>query len=104
MKLENLDNVKATKFERKVWREILKIQHGKTTTYKNIADKLGVKNGSRAVANACGKNPYLITIPCHRVIRSDGFLGGYSGQGGLKRKKQLLLNEGHRFSSDDKII
>ena len=48
----------------------------------------------RAVANACGKNPYPVTIPCHRVIRTDGGLGGYSGAGGIETKRKLLLEEG----------
>ncbi len=50
-------------------------------------------NSSRAVANACGKNPYPLTIPCHRVIRTDGKLGGYSGKGGIKTKEKLLKQE-----------
>ena len=51
-------------------------------------------NSSRAVANACGKNPYAPKIPCHRVIRSDGSLGGYSALGGVKTKKKMLKKEG----------
>ena len=85
--------IKATKFQLKVWKEILKIPKGKVTTYKNIAKKIGFPNSSRAVANACGKNPFAPNIPCHRVIRSDGKLGGYSGKGGLYKKKLLLKKE-----------
>ena len=55
---------------------------------------LNKPNSSRAVANACAKNPLIIEIPCHRVIRSDGLLGGYSGKGGVQKKRQLLIEEG----------
>jgi len=87
MKLEGTD------FQIKVWNELNKIPSGETRTYKEIAKRLGKPKAARAVANACGKNPYPITIPCHRVIRSDGGLGGYSGEGGMEKKKQLLENE-----------
>ena len=78
--------LKGTKFQIKVWEEIKKIPKGNVKTYKEIATILGKPNASRAVANACAKNPFLIEIPCHRVIRSDGFLGGYSGKGGKKKR------------------
>ena len=84
----------GTPFQIKVWKEIAKIPKGKTKTYKEIAIKIGHPNSARAVANACGRNPYPLIIPCHRVIRSDGSLGGYSGKGGLKTKKLLLKKEG----------
>ena len=58
-----------------------------------IAILVGSPKSSRAVANACGKNPFPITIPCHRVIKSDGSIGGYSAKGGIKRKRMLLANE-----------
>ena len=88
MKLE------GTKFQIKVWKAISKIPKGRTQTYKEIAKLIGKPKASRAVANACGKNPYLIKIPCHRVICSDGNIGGYSGKGGMREKKRLLKNEG----------
>ena len=84
----------GTSFQKLVWEEISKIPYGQTRSYKQIAINIGHPNSSRAVANACGKNPYPIIIPCHRVIRSDGSLGGYSGKGGLKTKKLLLKKEG----------
>ena len=87
MKLE------GTGFQIKVWNELNKIPSGETRTYKEIAELIGYPNAARAVANACGKNPYPITIPCHRVIRSDGGLGGYSGEGGVEKKRLLLENE-----------
>ena len=76
--------LKGTNFQIKVWKEISKIPYGETRTYKDIAIAIGKPNSSRAVANACGKNPHVPQIPCHRVIRSDGKLGGYSGAGGVK--------------------
>ena len=83
----------GTKFQIAVWTEIAKIKPGKTKTYSEIADLLGKKRSARAVANACGKNPHPGPIPCHRVIRSDGSLGGYSGLGGIKTKQKLLEKE-----------
>ena len=84
----------GTKFQISVWKEIKKIPKGQTKTYKDIAVALKKPKSSRAVANACGKNPLLIEIPCHRVIRSDGKLGGYSGKGGMNQKRKLLKKEG----------
>ena len=77
-----------------VWKEIAKIPSGQTRTYKELAENIGRPKSSRAVANACGKNPIPPTIPCHRVIRTDGNLGGYSGEGGIEQKRQLLKKEG----------
>ena len=91
MKLE------GTNFQRTVWKEISKIPFGETRTYKDLAIAIGKPNSSRAVANACGKNPYPVIIPCHRAIRSDGKLGGYSGVGGVKKKKELLKLENVKF-------
>ena len=84
----------GTEFQINVWEEIKKIPKGQTKTYKDIAVALKKPKSSRAVANACGKNPLLIKIPCHRVIRSDGKLGGYSGKGGMSQKRKLLKEEG----------
>ena len=99
MKFKNniLKDIKGTDFQILVWKEILKIPYGETRTYKEIAQAIGNPNSSRAVANACGKNPYAPDIPCHRVIRSDGKLGGYSGVGGVKMKEKLLKIENTRF-------
>jgi O-6-methylguanine DNA methyltransferase len=85
--------MKGTVFERKVWEELKKIPLGTTKSYKQIAKAIGRPNASRAVANACGKNPKPIEIPCHRVIKSDGSLGGYSAQGGVETKRKLLEAE-----------
>lgn len=91
--LLNLNNLKGTEFQKKVWKEILKIPKGQTRTYKDIALSIGSPKSYRAVANACGKNPLPVTIPCHRVIKSDGSIGGYSAKGGVKKKKILLSGE-----------
>ena len=85
--------LEGTDFQIAVWKELLKIPIGKTTTYKNIAIAIGKPNSSRAVANACAQNPYAPEVPCNRVIRSDGSLGGYSAEGGIERKRQLLEME-----------
>ena len=85
---------KPTEFQKKVWKAIDKIPSGHTITYKQLAESIGKPNAYRAVANACGKNPTPIKIPCHRVIRSDGSLGGYSGKGGISTKRKLLKREG----------
>jgi len=85
---------KGTNFQKKVWNYLKTIKKGSVTTYKNVAKAIGKPLAVRAVANAIGKNPCSPIIPCHRVIRSDGSLGGYSGKGGIKTKKLLLKREG----------
>ena len=85
---------KPTEFQKDVWKAIDKIPSGHVITYKQLAESIGKPNAYRAVANACGKNPRPIEIPCHRVIRSDGYLGGYSGKGGISSKRKLLKKEG----------
>jgi len=86
--------LKGTKFQLKVWNYLKKIPRGKVKTYSEVAKAIGKPLAVRAVANAIGKNPLAPQIPCHRVIRSDGSLGGYSGKGGLKTKRLLLKKEG----------
>ena len=85
--------LKGTKFQLKVWKYLKTIPKGKVKTYLDVAKGIGKPKAFRAVANAVGKNPYPPKIPCHRVIRSDGSLGGYSGKGGIKEKKRLLNAE-----------
>ncbi len=87
----------GTKFQLKVWRYLLKIPKGKVKTYKQVAIAIKNPSSARAIGNAVAKNPYAPKIPCHRVIRSDGSLGGYSGKGGIKTKIKLLKNEGVSF-------
>ena len=84
----------GTKFQLKVWAYLMKIPRGRVKTYSQVAKAIGKPLAVRAVANAIGKNPYAPKIPCHRVIRSDGSLGGYSGKGGVKTKRFLLQKEG----------
>jgi len=84
----------GTKFQLKVWGYLKKIPRGSVRTYSQVAIAIGKPLSVRAVANAIGKNPKAPKIPCHRVIRSDGSLGGYSGKGGIKTKKLLLKREG----------
>ena len=86
--------MRRTKFQLKVWTYLKKIPRGSVKTYSQVAKSIGKPLAVRAVANAIGKNPYSPKIPCHRVIRSDGSLGGYSGKGGVKIKKLLLKKEG----------
>ena len=86
--------LKGTKFQVKIWVFLKKIPKGSVKTYTEVAKAIGKPLAIRAVANAIAKNPYPIRIPCHRVIRSDGSLGGYSGKGGVKKKKNLLKKEG----------
>ena len=88
-----MKNLKGTDFQKMVWNEIKKIPKGETISYKELAIKIGKPKAHRAVANACAKNPSLEIIPCHRVICSNGKLGGYSGPGGLPKKRRLLKNE-----------
>ncbi len=85
--------MKGTKFQLKVWKYLKTIPKGTVKTYKQVAIAIKSPKSARAVANACGKNPYAPKIPCHRVIRSDGGLGGYSGSGGIKQKLSLLRSE-----------
>ena len=83
----------GTKFQKKVWNYIKKIPKGNVKTYKEVAIAIKTPKSARAVANACAKNPYAPIIPCQRVVRSDGSLGGYSGRGGIKEKLRLLRSE-----------
>ena len=85
--------LKGTKFQLKVWKYLRTIPKGKVKTYKQVAISIKSPRSARAVASACAKNPYAPKIPCHRVIRSDGALGGYSGKGGIKQKLKLLRSE-----------
>ena len=85
---------KGTKFQIKVWSYLRSIKKGEIRTYSEVSKAIGRPRAVRAVANAIAKNPYPVLIPCHRVIRSNGSLGGYSGKGGLKMKLRLLKKEG----------
>jgi methylated-DNA-[protein]-cysteine S-methyltransferase len=87
--------MQLTKFQKKVYSEVAKIPRGKTSTYKAIAKKL--KTSPRAVGQALKRSPFPIKIPCHRVIKSDGTLGGYKGKLNSETKRKLLEKEGLRI-------
>ena len=84
----------CTPFQRKVYGAILKIPKGETRTYAWVAKAIGKPKAVRAVGQALKRNRWAPMIPCHRVIASDGSLGGYSARGGLKAKRRLLSREG----------
>lgn len=87
---DDIDCLAGTPFQHDVWRALIKIPRGETRTYTQVAQMCGHPNAVRAVANAIGKNPIPPIIPCHRVVRRDGGLGGYSGPGGVAQKRRLL--------------
>lgn len=84
-------DVRATPFQRRVWQELAAIPPGRTRSYSEVARLLGRPTAARAVARACATNPVAVLIPCHRVVREGGGLGGY--RWGLERKKSLLKAE-----------
>lgn len=91
---KKIDSAPGTEFQKKVWKTLLKIPCGETRTYEWIAKQIGSPKAVRAVGSAVGRNPLAPEVPCHRVLRKDGSLGGYSGPGGLDQKKKLLKKEG----------
>ncbi len=90
----------GTDFQRLVWSKLSEIPYGKVVTYGQLAAAIGQPTACRAVANAVGQNPYLVFLPCHRVVASDG-IGGFSA--GLEAKKHLLTLEGINFSDSGAI-
>ena len=92
-------DVAGTAFQESVWRELRKIPAGETRSYAQIAAAIGQPKAVRAVGTANGDNHVAVLIPCHRVVRSDGTLGGYAG--GLDRKRKLLDAEGRRDASPE---
>ena len=85
----------GTDFQKSVWKALLEIPYGQTSSYKQIANLIGNPKAVRAVGTACGNNPFLIIIPCHRIVKSDGSLGGFAY--GSEVKKKLLKLEGNIF-------
>jgi len=88
-------------FNEKVWKTLTRIPRGRVATYGQIAKASGSPSAARAVGNACNKNPYAPNIPCHRIVNSSGFLGGYAH--GILRKKKLLKKEGIKVKNN-KIV
>jgi len=84
-------DIRATAFQRRVWEALQKIPRGETRSYSAVAKKIGMPKATRAVARACATNPVAVAIPCHRVVRQDGELGGY--RWGMSRKEHLLAME-----------
>ena len=84
-------DIRATAFQQQVWQILRSIPYGETRTYQQVAQVLGKGDATRAVGTACGANPVALGIPCHRVLRKDGGLGGY--RWGIERKKSLLEME-----------
>jgi AraC family transcriptional regulator, regulatory protein of adaptative response / methylated-DNA-[protein]-cysteine methyltransferase len=87
-------DVRGTAFQQRVWQALRQVPPGSTASYADIAARIGEPKAVRAVANACGANPAAVAIPCHRVVRSDGGLGGY--RWGVARKQELLAREAGR--------
>ncbi len=87
-----------TGFQKKVLLETIKIPKGKVVSYLSIAKRIGFPLAARAVGSALGKNPYAPDVPCHRVIASNGAIGGYAG--GVEKKIKLLKREGIEFSNE----
>jgi AraC family transcriptional regulator of adaptative response/methylated-DNA-[protein]-cysteine methyltransferase len=84
-------DLRGTAFQRRVWQELRRIPAGTTASYGDVARRIGKPGAARAVARACATNPLPLAVPCHRVVRSDGELGGY--RGGVERKRALLARE-----------
>jgi len=95
----NIEKKMRYNFSKRVWELTKKIPKGKVSTYKEIAKAIGTK-AYRAIGNALKKNPYPIRIPCHRVVCSDGSLGGYKGKTNNKEKKRLLEKEGIKIEKN----
>ena len=96
-----LDLSRVPPFHKKVLRALTNIPRGKVSTYGAVAGRTGAPGGARAAGQGCAKNPFPPIFPCHRVVRSDGSLGGFGG--GLKLKRALLEMEGIQFDSDGKV-
>ncbi|MGL4881061.1 MAG: methylated-DNA--[protein]-cysteine S-methyltransferase [Waterburya sp.] len=89
-------DIRGTAFQQQVWQALQKIPYGETRTYTEIAQDLGKPKAVRAIGNACGANPVALIIPCHRVTRNDGSLGGY--RWGIERKQKLIEQEQSNLS------
>jgi len=90
-------DIRATAFQRRVWQELQRIPYGETRSYADVARRIGHPTASRAVARACATNPAALIIPCHRVVREDGEMGGY--RWGVDRKRTLIEQEARKGKS-----
>jgi AraC family transcriptional regulator of adaptative response/methylated-DNA-[protein]-cysteine methyltransferase len=95
-------DIRATAFERLVWEELRRIPYGASRSYSQIARAIGQPGASRAVARACSQNPVAVLVPCHRVVRQDGSMGGYKW--GVARKEHLLAQEKDEIRTEDRQI
>jgi AraC family transcriptional regulator of adaptative response/methylated-DNA-[protein]-cysteine methyltransferase len=84
-------DIQATAFQRRVYEELLRIPTGETRTYREVAEAIGQPQAARAVGSACARNPVALAVPCHRVLRNNGNLGGYAW--GIERKQALISAE-----------
>ena len=94
--------LEGTDFQRRVWKAVMAVPRGKTTTYAALARRLRKPQAVRAVGRANGLNPISLLVPCHRIVGSDGSLTGYGG--GLDRKRRLLEHEGVRFDDKGRVV
>lgn len=92
-----------TPFEQAVYDTLVTIPAGSVLTYAQMAAAIGRPRAARAVGQALARNPHPVAVPCHRVVRSDGALGGYSGAGGTSAKRALLEAEGVSFRGDGRV-
>jgi len=100
----SIDWVRGTRFQQDIWRALLKIPYGEVGSYKDIAIGIGKPMAAQAAGSAIGKNPVFLIVPCHRVIKSNGTIGGYGY--GLEVKKRLLELEGvklHRWEKEKRL-
>ncbi|MFW9987347.1 MAG: methylated-DNA--[protein]-cysteine S-methyltransferase [Candidatus Odinarchaeota archaeon] len=102
LKLDLLDFNRCLEIQKKVLLAEYKIPRGRVSTYKRIANHIGISKGARVVGNALARNPFPIVIPCHRAIKTNGELGGY--QGGIEMKQKLLEMEGVKISEKGRVI
>ena len=100
--MQSIDFDQCSGIQKKVLLAEYDIPRGWVSTYKRIANKIGIPKGARVVGNALARNPFPIVIPCHRAIKSNGELGGF--QGGIEMKQTLLEMEGIEFSNNGKVI
>jgi methylated-DNA-[protein]-cysteine S-methyltransferase len=99
--LSMMDMEKLKPFQRQVLQQACRIPRGKVATYSGLAEKVGKPGAARAVGTVMANNPFPIVIPCHRVIRADGTLGGFGG--GLEMKKKMLKSEGVKINSRERV-